>query len=190
MSDDFHHQLLCQKLGKALLQKSIFYSKLMLEYTMSQRVQEYLLIKIHKKHGTSTLKLSAFCVNITVNGSSYHKSRLKLFCQHFDFCVLQCAQTDMEWKVHEKFTKPSPSVPKTLHSMPKFAQNIHPYGLFYPYKSAPICTSKTRQLQKRLFPYQQLHRMSIHTSHPSNALYGNSRTNNPQEKEIQIMFQL
>ena len=90
-------------------------------------------------------------------------------------------------------TKPSPSVPKTLHSMPMFAQNVHPYGLsgpFYPHKSAPICTGLTRQLQKRLFPYQHLYRMSIHTSHPSNASYGHSKTSSPQEKEIQIMSQL
>ena len=61
---------------------------------MSWRVQEYLFLTIHQKRGT--LKLSAFHVNMTVNGSGHHKSGPKLFCQHFDFCVLQCAQTDME----------------------------------------------------------------------------------------------
>ena len=39
---------------------------------------------------------------MTVNGSSHHKSRPKLFSQHFDFCVLQCAQTDMEWRVRHE----------------------------------------------------------------------------------------
>ena len=45
---------------------------------MSLRVQEYLFLTIHQKHGT--LKLSAFHVNMTVNGSGHHKSGPKLFC--------------------------------------------------------------------------------------------------------------
>ena len=101
-----------------------------------------------------------------------------------------CNVLELIW--NEKLgMKPSPSVPKTLHSKPTFAQNVHPYGLsglFYPQKSAPICTGPTGQLQKRPFSYQHLHRMSIHTSHPSNASYGNTRTGSPQGKEIQIMF--
>ena len=127
---------------------------------------------------------------MTVNVSGHQKVD-----QNFIVSILTsvcCNVLKLIW--NEKLgMKPSPSVPKTLHSMPTFAQNVHPYGLsgpFYPHKSAPICASLTGQLQKRPFPYQHLYRMSIHTSHLSNASYGHSETRSRQEKEIQKMSQL
>ena len=85
---------------------------------------------------------------MTVNQSSHHKAD-----QNFFVTILTsvcCNVLRLIW--NEKLgMKPSPSVPKTLHSMPTFAQNVHPYrliGIFYPQKSAQICTCLSGQLQK------------------------------------------
>ena len=61
---------------------------------------------------------------------------------------------------------------RNWYRMKSWAWNLH-----------PLCP-------KLYIPCQHLHRMSIHTSHPSNASYSNTGTGSPQEKEIQIMSQL
>ena len=111
MSYEYHHQHLCQTLGKAFLQNPFSNLSWCLNTQCDRGFKEYLFLTRHKKQGT--LKLSAFYVNMTVNWSGHHK-----------------AEPIKSW-----------------------TWNLH-----------TLC-------QKLYIPCQHLHRISIHTSHPSNTSY-------------------